>query len=54
MLGISALAGSLYYLGVQALATRVPAFGWLLGVARNPVYGIPATPASTPVTAPAA
>ncbi|MDJ0338276.1 hypothetical protein [Cryobacterium sp. PH31-O1] len=46
VLGISTLAASLYYLGVAALAAKVPAFGWLLGVARNPVYTLPS--AKTP------
>ena len=32
------LAGSLYYLGVAWLERKFAWFGWLLGVARQPVY----------------
>lgn len=31
-------SSSLYYISVAALEKKFPAFGWLLGVARNPVY----------------
>lgn len=34
----STLAASLYYIGVAWLERTYPVFGWLLGVARNPVY----------------
>ncbi|MEB0001594.1 hypothetical protein QN345_00445 [Cryobacterium sp. 10I1] len=34
----SALSASLYYLGVVWLERKYSWFGWLLGVARNPVY----------------
>lgn len=37
---LSLLSGSLYYMGVNALAARVPVFGWLLGVAAKPVYSL--------------
>jgi hypothetical protein len=32
------LIGSLYYIGVAWLERKFPWFGWLLGVARNPIY----------------
>ncbi|MEB0200565.1 hypothetical protein QN354_02195 [Cryobacterium sp. 5I3] len=38
ILSASALAASLYYIGVAWLERQFPWFGWLLGVARNPVY----------------
>lgn len=34
----STLAASLYYVAVAWLERTYPVFGWLLGVARNPVY----------------
>jgi nicotinamide riboside transporter PnuC len=37
-LSIATLAGSLYYIAVAWLARKWKWFGWLLGVARNPVY----------------
>ena len=36
---LSTLVASLYYIGVAWLERAWPWFGWLLGVARNPVYG---------------
>lgn len=38
ILTIGTLAASLYYIGVAWLERRFRWFGWLLGVARNPVY----------------
>lgn len=35
---ITLLAASLYYIGVAWLERKWAWFGWLLGVARNPVY----------------
>lgn len=37
-IALVALISSLYYIAVAALEKKIPAFGWLLGVARNPVY----------------
>ncbi|MEC5185290.1 hypothetical protein RCH12_002766 [Cryobacterium sp. MP_3.1] len=45
VLGVTVLAGSLYYAGVSWLAAHVPAFGWLLGVAKAPVYSLEAAQA---------
>lgn len=45
VLALSTLAASLYYIGVTALAKRVPAVGWLLGVAKRPVYSLEAAEA---------
>lgn len=36
--GLTVLLSSLYYIGVAWLARKWAWFGWLLGVARNPVY----------------
>lgn len=38
IVSVSTLAASLYYIAVAWLERTYPAFGWLLGVARNPVY----------------
>lgn len=38
ILSVSTLVASLYYVAVAWLERRWPWFGWLLGVARNPVY----------------
>jgi hypothetical protein len=38
IVSLSTLVASLYYVGVAWLERSFPAFGWLLGVARNPVY----------------
>ena len=38
-LSLGTLAGSLYYIGVAWLERKWSWFGWLLGVARNPIYG---------------
>lgn len=35
---ITVLVASLYYIGVAWLERKWSWFGWLLGVARNPVY----------------
>lgn len=35
---LTVLLGSLYYIGVAWLERKWAWFGWLLGVARNPVY----------------
>jgi hypothetical protein len=37
-LSLGTLLASLYYIGVAWLERKWPWFGWLLGVARNPVY----------------
>lgn len=39
IVSVSTLAASLYYVGVAWLERKYPWFGWLLGVARKPVYG---------------
>ena len=41
VLSLSTLTASLYYLLVAWLERRWRWFGWLLGVARNPVYEQP-------------
>ena len=41
VVSLSALTASLYFIGVAWLARRWSWFGWLLGVARNPVYEQP-------------
>jgi hypothetical protein len=33
---LTALFGALYYVGVRLLEEKVPAFGWLLGLAKSP------------------
>ncbi len=38
IVSLSTLAASLYYVGVAWLERRWAWFGWLLGIARNPVY----------------
>ena len=38
VVSVSTLAASLYYIAVAWLERTYPVFGWLLGVARNPVY----------------
>lgn len=38
VLSLSTVAASLYYIAVAWLERQWPWFGWLLGVARNPVY----------------
>jgi len=38
----------LYYLVVRTLETRVPAFGWLLGLAKLPTYPAPANEVPVP------
>jgi len=38
IVSLSTLTASLYYVTVAWLERRWPWFGWLLGVARNPVY----------------
>lgn len=35
---ITVLVASLYYIAVAWLERKFPWFGWLLGIARNPVY----------------
>ncbi|WP_130178087.1 hypothetical protein [Cryobacterium sp. SO1] len=45
VLGITVLAGSLYYAGISWLAVHVPVFGWLLGVANTPIYSLEAAEA---------
>lgn len=40
-LSLGTLAASLYYIGVAWLERKWSWFGWLLGVARNPVYPAP-------------
>jgi len=42
VLSLSTLVASLYYIGVAWLERRFKWVGWLLGVARNPVYERPA------------
>jgi hypothetical protein len=37
-----------YYLVVRFLETRVPAFGWLLGLAKLPTYPAPANEVPVP------
>lgn len=38
VVSLSTLVASLYYVGVAWLERRWKWFGWLLGIARNPVY----------------
>lgn len=47
-LALTTLSTSLYYIIVRTLEQKVPAFGWLLGVAKSPVYSAdkPAAPAA--------
>ncbi len=45
-LSLGTLLASLYYVGVAWLERKWSWFGWLLGVARNPVYAPIATAAS--------
>lgn len=40
IVSLSTLVASLYYIGVAWLERKWPWFGWLLGVARNPVYSV--------------
>jgi hypothetical protein len=44
--GLGLLVASLYYIGVAWLERRWAWFGWLLGVARNPVYAPLEAPSS--------
>ena len=48
--GFTGLAVGLYYALIRWLETKVPQFGWLLGVARKPIY-VPEdeTPPQNPV-----
>lgn len=42
ILSVSTLTASLYYVAVAWLERKWAWFGWLLGVARNPIYAPPA------------
>lgn len=38
--GILTISTSLWYIAIAWLEKKVPAFGWLLGVAKKPVYSV--------------
>lgn len=40
-LALPVFIGSLYYIGIAALEKKVPWIGWLIGVAKTPVYSKP-------------
>jgi hypothetical protein len=50
ILSLSTLVTSLYYIGVAWLERKFPWFGWLLGVARKPVYAPLASTAASNAT----
>lgn len=39
--GVTGVAIAVYYTAVKWLESKVPAFGWLLGLAKKPVYAAP-------------
>lgn len=41
---------ALYYLVIRTLETKVPAFGWLLGLAKLPTYPAPTGEVPVPVS----
>lgn len=46
---LAVIAGSVYYVLIRALETRVPGLGWLLGLALPPSYSKPVdSPANKP------
>jgi cell division protein FtsB len=51
---ISGGAIAVYYAGIRSLEARYPAFGWLLGAAKTPIYGTEDKAGSVPPHAPTA
>lgn len=49
VLAFSGLLLAVYYAGVRWLEPRVPAIGWLLGLAKQPAYSPAPAPAAEPI-----